>query len=251
MFELSYRFAVLVSRPPLEGDALPLGPQALARAFLEASHTLDMPVRHRLLMLESFDSLVIRHLATLYETVNQHLSCDGILPQLRAFRVARNGGERNRAVPTTATPREPERTATSDSATAATQRSEPIAVLETLRDLLAQQRSGYGVGSAGDRPATAEELQLALGALQQHLTDMTHQATRELRSAQRLREELLMQLNTGKGAEAQRTQLSSEQGDTVELFAMLFSSRSRSNCSRAATHTPCWVICNCRCCAWQ
>jgi len=95
-------------------------------------------------------------------------------------------------------------------------------VLETLRQLLAQQRAGYGAGVAGGRPATPEELQLALGALQQHLTDVTQQATLELRSAQRLREELLMQLNAGKTAEAQRTHLSPEQGDTVELFALLF-----------------------------
>lgn len=221
LFELGYRFAVLVSQPPLEGNALPLGPQALARAFLEASHTLDMPVRHRLLMLESFDNLVIRQLATLYETVNQHLSCDGILPQLRAFRVARSGNDRNRSAPASAVPRAPERAAAPDNTETTAQRSEPIAVLETLRNLLAQQRAGHGVGPVGDRPATAEELQLALGALQQHLTDVTQQTTRELRSAQRLREELLMQLNAGKSAEAQRTQLSSEQGDTVELFAML------------------------------
>ncbi|MGB5938672.1 MAG: DUF1631 family protein, partial [Rhodanobacter sp.] len=67
-----------------------------------------------------------------------------------------------------------------------------------------------------------QELQSALGALQQHLAQVTDRAGRELRSAARLREELLAQLNFGKPADAPRTQLTDEQGDTVELVARLF-----------------------------
>ena len=58
--------------------------------------------------------------------------------------------------------------------------------------------------------------------MQQHLAQVTDNASRELRSAARLREELLTQLNIGKPAGAPRTQLSGEQGDTVELVARLF-----------------------------
>src|SRR6185312_16230761 len=95
---------------------------------------------------------------------------------------------------------------------------------ESLRDLLSQRRAGQGTGSgeAAGPAASEEELQSALGALQQHLAKVTDHASRELRSAARLREELLTQLNLGKPAGAPRTQLTSEQGDTVELVAELF-----------------------------
>jgi hypothetical protein len=97
-------------------------------------------------------------------------------------------------------------------------------VLESLRDLLAQRRADQGVvsGQPAGRAASPDELQAALSALQDHLAQVTDQASRELRSAQRLREELLMQLNIGNPTGAPRTQLSDVQGDTVELVAMLF-----------------------------
>ncbi|HEY1589583.1 MAG TPA: DUF1631 family protein, partial [Rhodanobacter sp.] len=89
---------------------------------------------------------------------------------------------------------------------------------------LAQQRANQGnpAGQLGGQLASPDELQSALGALQQHLAQVTGQASRELRSAQRLREELLIQLNLGKPSGAPHTQLTGEQGDTVELVAMLF-----------------------------
>jgi len=231
LFELGYRFAVLVSQPPLEGEDLPLGPQALASAFREGGAVLpDFPVDHHVLMLQSFDTAVVGALGSLYDTVNEHLRADGILPQLRAF-------------PTTSrtqTERQPRgnagdnatgqvvRQAPAPAATASTLpapgRSDSIAVLDNLREMLAQHRAGQGALSyhPSGRSATPEELQLALDALQLHVSDVADHARRELRSAHALREELLTQLNTGKPAGAHQTHLSDEQGDTVELVAMLF-----------------------------
>jgi hypothetical protein len=225
LFELGYRFAVLVGEPPLEGENLPLGPQALAIAFRDAVAPMDLPVEHRLLLLQSFDTSVVLGLATLYDTVNEHLRGDGILPQLRAFPI----------VPRTQVERQP-RTANAEATTsvgqhpaatalaAATPRSDNIAVLDNLREMLAQHRAGQGALNyqLGGRAATSEELQLALDTLQLHVSDVATQAQRELRSAQALRDELLTQLNAGKPAGTARTHLSDEQGDTVELVAMLF-----------------------------
>jgi hypothetical protein len=234
LFELGYRFAVLVGQPPLEGERLPLGPQALAIAFRDAGTPLELPVEHRLLMLESFDNAVVHTLSSLYDTVNEHLRADGILPQLRAFptpprgqleRQPRVAGEQA-ATPFARKPAEPSPVTVSPAATppAAPQRSDNIAVLDNLREMLAQHRAGQGALSyqAGGRAATPEELQLALDALQLHVSDVADQARRELLSAQALREELLTQLNTGKPAGANQTHLTEEQGDTVELVAMLF-----------------------------
>jgi hypothetical protein len=45
LYELGYRLAVLIAAPPLEGQALPLGPYALAKAFHEAFKQLLAPCR--------------------------------------------------------------------------------------------------------------------------------------------------------------------------------------------------------------
>jgi hypothetical protein len=231
LFELGYRFAVLVSQPPLEGEHLPLGPQALASAFRESGEILqDFPVDHYVLMLQSFDNAVVGALGSLYDTINEHLRADGILPQLRAFPTAPrvqversprgNAGEN---APTNFT-RQPPAPAAPTPLIPASGRSDSIAVLDSLREMLAQQRAGQGALTyqPTGRPASPEELQLALDALQLHVSDVTDHAQRELRSAHALREELISQLNTGKPAGASQTHLTDEQGDTVELVAMLF-----------------------------
>ncbi|MFK2893184.1 DUF1631 family protein [Dyella flagellata] len=219
--ELSYRLAVLVGAPPLEGTQLPPGPQNMARILRAASEPLNLPIEHRLLLLQEFDGSVGRTLVSLYEGINAKLLEEGILPRLRAFAITRiahgptHAGSQSIGAGPAAAP-----------TNTAKQRhgSEPIAVLETLRDMLTRQRmpaSGM-TPAAADRTATPEELQTALSALQQHMVQVTDRTSRELRSAQRLQEELLYQLNLGLPPGAAPMQLTAEQGDTVELVAMLF-----------------------------
>ncbi|MEP6898295.1 MAG: DUF1631 family protein [Rhodanobacter sp.] len=219
LYELGYRLAALIGSPPLEAEALPLGPHALAKAFHEAISELQLPLAHHVLLLQHFES-VINALSPLYESINTQLQADGILPRLRSIAIPRNIVKRTR-------------TGATEEAAAAGQESgrQPAApgaapggsieVLESLRNLLAQQR-GARDGQPAGRSASADELQTALGALQEHLVQVTDHASRELRSAQRLREELLTQLNINNPSGAPRTQLTGEQGDTVELVAMLF-----------------------------
>jgi hypothetical protein len=219
--ELSYRLAVLVAAPPLEGKDLPPGPQSMAQILRAASDPLNLPIEHRLMLMQVFESTVGAALVSLYESINTKLQADGILPQLRAFPAARpSHGPAHGATPTAT----PATTATPAAAgTTPDQRSsEPIAVLETLRDLLSRQRVAGPAPAAGTRTATHEELETALNALQQHMIQVTDNTSRELRSAQRLHEELLLQLNAGVPPGSARMELTSEQGDTVELVAMLF-----------------------------
>ncbi|WP_327481992.1 DUF1631 family protein [Frateuria sp.] len=215
--ELSYRMAVLVGAPPLEGDALPASPQNLAAAVRRALPSLEMPSEHQLLLVQALERKLTPVLAPLYEAVNAHLLAGGILPHLRAFAGARPA----HAPPAPPSIKAPAPAAETAAASPAATSHEPIAVLETLRDLLARQRPGEMHAASGPA-ATPAELEIALGALQRHLVQVTGRATRELRSAQRLREELLTQLNAGKPAGAPRTALTSEQEDTVELVARLF-----------------------------
>ncbi|MEO7073112.1 MAG: DUF1631 family protein [Rhodanobacter sp.] len=214
LYELGYRMAVLIGSPPLEGEALPLGPHALAQAFHRASMPLELPLEHQVQLLRGFDRAVIQSLADLYVTINAHLLGDGILPQLRSISLPRHLLRPPTAAAEAEAPRHNESAP-----------SEPIEVLESLRNLLARRRAGsaaHAPHGTGERAASTDELQTALGALQQHLGQVTDRASRELRSAARLREELLAQLNVGTRPGMPQTQLSGEQSDSVELVAMLF-----------------------------
>jgi len=226
LYELGYRLAVLISAPPLEGVKLPLGPHALAEAFHQASSELELPLAHQLMLLQSFDQWVIQPLARLYDAINAQLQEDGILPQLRSIPIPRHlSNKQSRpARKESAAAAVDEAAHPADTTAASSGSGGSIEVLESLRDLLAQQRTNQAsaTGQPAGLVAGPEELQIALGALQQHLAQVTDHASRELRSAARLREELLTQLNIGKPSGAPRTQLSNEQGDTVELVAMLF-----------------------------
>lgn len=235
LFALSYRFAALAGTPPLEGSALPIGPHALSRALCEASASLELPLAHHLSLLQSFDQRVIQQIGPLYEAISLQLQDEGILPQLRSLTTPRYVNMRSRgptlenaataAASASASETAREGAPPAGSAAQNPASGESIEVLESLRDLLAQGRENRGESSRGGpsgRAASTDELQLALGALQQHLARVTDNAGRELRSAQRLRDELIAQLNINKPADAQQTQLSSEQGDTVDLVALLF-----------------------------
>ncbi|MFA6229712.1 MAG: DUF1631 family protein [Rhodanobacter sp.] len=227
LHELGYRLAVLIGSPPLEGKSLPLGPHALASAFNKAAAELALPLKHQLLLLQQFDQWVIASLASLYSTINAQFQTDGILPQLRSIPLPRQVSKRPRANAADTAPAPAEPSPTEDrqgKSSAPASGGDSIEVLESLRDLLAQRRASQGTatGPSGARAASEDELQTALSALQQHLAQVTDHASRELRSAARLREELLAQLNLGKPADAPQTQLSDEQGDTVELVAGLF-----------------------------
>lgn len=221
--ELSYRFAVLVGSAPLEGAALPVAPANLVAPLHEIISKLGIPVEHQLILLQSFEETVLGTAGTLYEAVNAQLLGDGLLPQLRPYAPPRMPAA-SRAPPTGESPAAEAPTSDGNrNGYAGGTPQAPITILENLRELLAQRRTAVSANPvAAGRIATDNELQTALGALQQHLAQVTDQASRELRSAQRLREELLLQLNAGKPAGAMPTGLSSEQDASVELVAMLF-----------------------------
>jgi hypothetical protein len=213
LFELSYRFAALASLPPLEGEDLPLGAQALAHAFLDSLRDHDIAIRHRLLLLDSFDHTVVRHLASLYETVNQHLASEGILPFLHAYRIARPGDERRPRAPASIE-------GPAAASLAATPPPAGDGVLDTLRALLTLHRGHVAVGPAHARVASDEQLQQALASLQEHLAGTFRRVADGSQDAQRLRAELLAHLNAVPDAKGAR--LSEEQEDTVQLVALLF-----------------------------
>lgn len=233
LFELGYRLAVLAGTPPLEGEALPAGPRALTAALRAAMENMPLVPAHRLILFQAVDTRVLGHSEAFYGALNEHYRTRGILPGFRVYPNVRvssaPAGDRR------ARPGEPGGAEAGAGAGGAaggggaggaaggTTPEGNIGVLESLRQLLAQRvQTGRGAGFAPGRLASEDELQTALLALQGHVSDVTDAAQREIRSAGALRDELLAQLNRGRPQGSPQAELTVEQGDTVELTAMLF-----------------------------
>jgi Protein of unknown function (DUF1631) len=238
LFELGYRMAVLAGTPPLEGEALPAGPRALTAALEAAVAPLPLTSAHRLLLFHAVDTHVLGHSEAFYGALNEHYRTRGILPGFRVYPNVRV------SAPPAAERRGRPGDASASAATAgggiqggtgaggSSHEAAPVSatseghigVLESLRDLLASRvaTQGRGAGFAPDRLVSEDELQTALFALQGHVSEVADAAHREIRSAQALRDELLSQLNRGRPVGSPPAELTLEQGDTVELTAMLF-----------------------------
>lgn len=205
LVELSYRLAVLLGVPPLESEAMPLGPQAMAKAFRDSSAALGLPAEHHLLLLQAVEGKLIEGLTPLHEMINNHLAAAGILPRLRPFPLPR-------------TPRQPRRARTPPAA-AAQPTAEPARSAADLREWLARKHGPQPV-SGHARFASPDQLQIALAALQ-------HPRGRNpdpglLRHAQRLREALVDQLNAGQPMDAVPIVPAPDATDALELIVRLF-----------------------------
>jgi len=213
LVELGYRLAALIAVAPLEGAAVPIGPQAMANAFGEASTYLGLPSAHGLILLQSLEGSLVQDLSSLHELVNAHLQTAGILPFLRPFALPRTTAKRQRS---SAQVTPAASTASIDMSPARTpaKPAEPKAV---------------PTETTSKPPGTVSnaELQAAVVALQEHLVQANEQARLALRDPQRLREELLIQLTVGRRGDAVRAILSTGQDDALEVIARLFEQISR------------------------
>ncbi len=229
LLELGYRLGALMAAAPLESDAVPIGPQAMARAFCDASQTLNLPTEHALLLLQSLESSLIQELASLHELANAHLKAAGILPSLRPFALPRTTPRREREAepPHAATPAPP----TSD---ASPQPSAwPDKPLEPSGRPSAPARGNLSTSDTVSRAA----LQDALSALQDHLVQADDQARQALRDPRHLREELLIQLNVGRSGGAARAILTTEQDDALEMIVRLFAQMAQQLPQNLATQS--------------
>jgi hypothetical protein len=229
LFELGYRLAVLAGTPPLEGEALPAGPRALTAALQAAMGNMPLVPAHRLILFQAVDSRVLGHSEAFYGALNEHYRTRGILPGFRVYPNVRvssaPAGDRRTRAGEAGAGEAGNATGGGGTGTGAAGAAPEgnIGVLESLRQLLSQRaQTGRGAGFAPGRLASDDELQTALLALQGHVSDVTDAAQREIRSAGALRDELLTQLNRGRPSGSPQAELTLEQGDTVELTAMLF-----------------------------
>jgi hypothetical protein len=209
LVELSYRLAVLIGTPPLESDAMPLGPQAIAKAFRDSSAALGLPAEHHLLLLQAVEGKLIQGLTPLHEVVNNHLAAAGILPRLRPFPLPRSPRPRGRPRPLPAAP------------APVPEAPDAPARPSGVRELLTRQRGPRPVSDHA-RFASAGELDAALAALSRRRADPDM-----LRRAQRLREALVDQLNAGQPLDAVPILPGPDADDTLELISRLFDALRR------------------------
>ncbi|MDE3071778.1 MAG: DUF1631 family protein [Pseudomonadota bacterium] len=210
--ELGYRLAALIASPPLTGDALPVGPRAMARAFSVASQALGLPREHELLLLHSLESSLIDGLASLHKLINDHLQADGILPELHPFAVPRNAARRDRAKePADPLPAAP---------AVANERGHRDAMPGKPSEPAVGQNAAPDAHPPASSSVTDEELQAALAALHEHFTRPAGQTPPARHRS--LHEELLIQLGVARPAHAPRAVLSAAQDETMELIAGLF-----------------------------
>lgn len=217
LVELGYRLAVLVGVPPLEGEAMPLGPQAMVKAFRDSSTALGLPAEHHLLLLQAVEGKLIQGLTPLHEVINSHLAAAGILPRLRPFPLPRTPRQPRRQRPLPGAPM-PE--------------AAPTAHADAdLRALLARQHGPRPV-AAHARFADPDELQAALAALQ-----ASHRAEPGLlQHAQRLCERLVDQLNAGQPIDAMPILPGPQADDALALVVRLFDTLRQQLAPAAATH---------------
>lgn len=215
LVELGYRMAALLGTAPMESGELPVGPQAMARAFRDASSALKVPTAHELLLLQSLESSLIDELASLHALANGHLRDAGILPGLRPF----------------ALPRHPERQSGTRNPPDTPVQPEPSVNHRTAPDADRNDLPGP-TARAPDKPAAAgasadgvigdDQLQAALAALQEHFSQVDERTWFELSQPKRLREELRLQLNVRRSARDGPVDLTSGQHDTLETIVRLF-----------------------------
>ena len=128
LIQLQARFTELYPDASDDQPVNPLAPAALCRAFVEATDTLEIDIRERLVVLKQFDRYVISNLGMLLDEANRVLIQAGIIPDFRY---------RGQSTPQRTTPRDSQQPQTGESSSGSSAGDESVALFEQIRHLLA------------------------------------------------------------------------------------------------------------------
>ncbi|MDE2054154.1 MAG: DUF1631 family protein [Xanthomonadaceae bacterium] len=219
IFDLCHRYAVLVAAPPLDNNALPSGPHALAAVLGEAATDFGLQREHRLLFYRLCDRRLFAAAEAFYTRLNDHLKSSGILPDLRSYlprraaSAARPATADAQAAPGAANESGPMAPAINFTAPAAPPMGELHALLDARRRALNPDAEAAAAQSA--QFASMPELQEALGALQ---ALPSRSATPQ--PGARLSGDLMAQLRRASHGNA--VQLQPEHRDALDLVGLLY-----------------------------
>ncbi|MBU6476530.1 MAG: DUF1631 family protein [Xanthomonadaceae bacterium] len=219
IFDLCHRYAVLVAAPPLDNNALPSGPHALAAVLGEAATDFGLQREHRLLFYRLCDRRLFAAAEAFYTRLNDHLKSSGILPDLRSYlprraaSAARPAAADAQAAPGAANESGPMAPAITFTAPASPPMGELHALLDARRRALNPDAEAAAAQSA--QFASMPELQEALGALQ---ALPSRSATPQ--PGARLSGDLMAQLRRASHGNA--VQLQPEHRDALDLVGLLY-----------------------------
>ena len=131
LIQLQARFTELYPNASDDKPVNPLAPAALCTAFAEATNTLEIDIRERLVVLKQFDRYVISNLGMLLDEANRVLIQAGIIPDFRY---------RGQSSPQRATSGGSQPTQSAESGPAPSAGNESTALFEQIRHLLALNR---------------------------------------------------------------------------------------------------------------
>ena len=220
IFDLCHRYAVLVAAPPLDNDALPSGPHALATVLGEAATDFGLQREHRLLFYRLCDRRLFAAAETFYTRLNDHLKDSGILPDLRSYLHRRAASAARPAAPEAQAPpgaanddSGPMAPAINFTAPAAPPMVELHALLDARRRALNPDAEAAAAQSA--QFASMPELQEALSALQ-----ALPSRNAAPQPGARLSGDLMAQLRRASRGNA--VQLQPEHRDALDLVGLLY-----------------------------
>ncbi|NWO05425.1 MAG: DUF1631 domain-containing protein [Alteromonadaceae bacterium] len=131
LIQLQARFTELYPDASDDKPVNPLAPAALCKAFAEATDTLEIDIRERLVVLKQFDRYVISNLGMLLDEANRVLIQAGIIPDFRY---------RGQTTPKRATPQASQPMPAGESGSTPSAGDESTALFEQIRHLLALRR---------------------------------------------------------------------------------------------------------------
>jgi len=233
----AYRFAVIAATSP-QHESLPLGPTALVDALRDAFRGADLDSTYRVLAYRIFDRLAFGELARFYESLNQWLREQRVLPNFQlVYRAPASGAAARTPAsasatdptdaaqdPDTPSAPAPDGAAQAQAATTPSAPSAPAAEtpqFSALRNLLAARRRAEGEEApAAAAPAIGQdELQQLLATMQRAGPQAGVPDKRY--DSQRFHNTLAVKLRRA-GAKGSALALGGEDRDTVELIGMLF-----------------------------
>ena len=238
LYALGHRFGVLAATSRIATEGMPLGPRALAEAMRHAAAELDLPLEHRLVLYRCFERVVMNEIVTFYGALNNFLAQRGVLPDLHALlpaEPAANSEAIETAPPAPAATRlmrelrTPPPVRPVDSArrvaalASADARSDPE--FASLKQLLSDCRRAEAYVASG------AELQAMLAAMQMRHAAAGVDAPPALLSGEQIKQEIVTLLQDRSGG-GRAPRIDDEDGDAIDLIAMLFeflSRRARAN----------------------
>jgi len=248
----AHRFAVIAGTAVPPSEALPLGPTRLTEAFRYAIADAALDLEHRLFAYRQFDRSIMMSLAPFYERLNIWLASQRVLANLHlqnpGFRRAETpapaetrpaearpeepspeaepaaprtpGAPPSRGAGMPSPPRQAAAAASDDTPlTRAEREFYGPALFNTLRGLLAAKRHAEGVPlDEPEHPASSDDLQSVLGALQRAPMPASQQARYD---SEHFRNMLQVKLRRA-SPQGRPLDLAGEDSDTVDLVGMLF-----------------------------